>query len=163
LLGSLQNYLCNEEDNARCIKRGGKTEFVSLDLVSAENRYGLEPVDALTAETVFDARWAMALLGAARRQLDEEYASQGKTSTFGILKTYLDIGNCRNPPPYEQAADALQVSVAAVKTLIHRLRKQYTALVREEISRTVSNEADADAEIHELCEALIAAEGWIMP
>ena len=78
-------------------------------------------------------------------------------------KHWLDIDNRRNPPSYEQAADALQVSVAAIKTLIHRLRKQYTPLVREEITRTVSNDADVDAEIHELCEALIAAEGWIMP
>jgi RNA polymerase sigma-70 factor (ECF subfamily) len=163
LLGSLQNYLCNEEDNARCLKRGGKTEFVSLDIVSAENRYRLELVDAFTAERVFDARWAMALLGEAMRRIAEEYARQGKTSTFGILKTYLDIGGRRTPPSYEQAADALQVSVAAVKTLIHRLRKQYTALVREEITRTVSDDADVDAEIHQLCEALIAAEGWIMP
>jgi DNA-directed RNA polymerase specialized sigma24 family protein len=163
LLGSLQKYLCNEEDHARCLNRGGKSEFVSLDIVGAENRYRLEPVDALTPETVFDARWAMALLGEAMRRLDEEYARQGNTSTFNILKTYLDIGNRRSPPPYEEAANALQVSAAAVKTLIHRLRKQYTALVREEITRTVWNDVDVDAEIHELCEALIAAEGWIMP
>ena len=55
------------------------------------------------------------------------------------------------------------MSVGSVKTLIHRLRKQYTAFVREEISRTISDSADVDAELHELCEALIAAEGRIMP
>jgi hypothetical protein len=53
--------------------------------------------------------------------------------------------------------------VDALKTLIHRLRKQYTAFVREEISRTVSDSADLDSEIHQLCEALIAAEGRIVP
>ena len=42
------------------------------------------------------------------------------------------------------------VSVGSVKTLIHRLRKQYTALVREEIGRTVSDSGDVDAEMHEL-------------
>jgi hypothetical protein len=35
--------------------------------------------------------------------------------------------------------------------------------VREEISRTVSDPFDVDEEIHQLCEALIAAQGWIMP
>jgi len=60
-------------------------------------------------------------------------------------------------------ADTLRVSVGAVKTLIHRLRKQYTASVREEIGRTVSNPAEIDAEIHELCEALMVAEGWVLP
>jgi hypothetical protein len=53
--------------------------------------------------------------------------------------------------------------VGAVKSVIHRLRKQYTALVREEIGRTVSDPAEVGAEIHELCEALLLAEGWIVP
>jgi hypothetical protein len=66
-------------------------------------------------------------------------------------------------PTYEDVADRLKISVGSVKTLIHRLRKQYTAFVREEISRTVSDSADVNAEIHQLCETLIAAEGWIMP
>jgi hypothetical protein len=55
------------------------------------------------------------------------------------------------------------VSVAAVKTLIHRLRKRNAALVREEIMRTVSDPADIEAESRELCEALIATEGRIQP
>jgi hypothetical protein len=55
------------------------------------------------------------------------------------------------------------VSMGAVKTLIHRMRKRNTALVREEIVRTVSDPADVEAESRELCEALIAAEGRILP
>ena len=35
--------------------------------------------------------------------------------------------------------------------------------LREEISRTVSDSAVVDSEIHQLCEALVAPEGWIMP
>jgi hypothetical protein len=138
-------------------------EFVSLDLQRAEDRYRLEPVEALTPERVFDARWAMALLAEAMDRLSREYVDQGKTNTFETLKDFLDPLNSKKLPPYEQVADQLKVSVAAVKTLIHRLRKQYTALVREEISRTVSDAGDVDAETHELCEALIAAEGWVMP
>jgi biotin operon repressor len=84
-------------------------------------------------------------------------------ATVEALKAFLDVGNSKDPPSYEQAASALQISVGAVKTLIHRLRKRYTALVREEIGRTVPNPADTDAEIHELCEALMVAEGWIVP
>ncbi len=62
-------------------------------------------------------------------------------------------------------AGRLKISVSSVKTLIHRLRKQYTAFVQAEISRTVADSADVDAENHQglLCEALIAAEGWRMP
>ncbi len=39
LLASLQKYLSDEADRARCLKRGGKTEFVRLDLEAAEDRY----------------------------------------------------------------------------------------------------------------------------
>ena len=163
LLGSLQNYLLTESDRARCLKRGGGVEFVALELEDAEDRYRLEPVDALTPEKVFAARWAMALLGEAMNRLRQEYAIGRNAATFETLKAFLDVGNSKDPPSYEQAAAALQVSVGAVKSVIHRLRKQYTALVREEIGRTVSDPADVGAEIHELCEALLLAEGWIVP
>jgi DNA-directed RNA polymerase specialized sigma24 family protein len=65
LLASLQNYLSNEVERAHTLKRGGKAEFVHLDFEGAEDRYRLEPVDALTPEKIFDARWAMALMSEA--------------------------------------------------------------------------------------------------
>ena len=61
------------------------------------------------------------------------------------------------------ALDDRQVTTGAVKTLIHRLRKRYTALLREEVGRTVSDPAEIDEEIHALCEALIASEGRLGP
>jgi hypothetical protein len=42
-------------------------------------------------------------------------------------------------------------------------RKQFSAFFRDEIRCTISDSADVDAEQHDLCEALIAAEGRIMP
>jgi RNA polymerase sigma factor (sigma-70 family) len=163
LLASLQYYLSDEEESARCLKRGGKAEIVHLDIEGAEERYSMESVEMLTPEKIFDARWAMALLGEATNRLNREYLAQGKTTTFEALKAFLDPINSEELPTYEDVADRLQISIGSVKTLIHRLRKQYTALVREEIGRTVSDPADVDTEIHQLCEALVAAEGWIMP
>jgi MYXO-CTERM domain-containing protein len=110
-----------------------------------------------------NARWAMTLLAAALARLRREYAAEGKTSTFEALKVFLDPVNSRAPPSYEEAANRLQVTTGAVKTIIHRLRKRYTALVREEVGRTVSDPAEIDEEIHALCEALIASEGRLGP
>ena len=163
LLASLQNYLANEADRARCLKRGGNAEFVYRDLEEAEDRYGLEPVERLTPEMIFDARWAMALLGEAMNRLSREYMAQGKAATFQALKAFLDPINTKRLPSYEEVAAQLEVSVGSLKTHIHRLRKQYAATVREEIGRTVSDSADVDIETHALCEALIAAEGWVIP
>jgi len=79
-----------------------------------------------------------------------------------LVQGFLDPINTKGLPSYEEVAAQLEVSVGSLKTQIHRLRKQYTATIREEISRTVSDSADVDAETHELCEALIAAEGWVL-
>jgi hypothetical protein len=49
--------------------------------------------------------------------------------------------------------------VGTVKTLIHRLRKQYMAIVREAVGRTVSDPAEIADELRALCDALIASEG----
>jgi hypothetical protein len=97
------------------------------------------------------------------RRLGKEYASQGKTATFEVLKSFLDPINAKTPPSYEQASHALRVSVGAVKTLIHRLRKRHIALFREEVGRTVSDPAEIDEELHALCEALIVSEGRLEP
>jgi len=159
LLGSLQNYLSSEAERARCLKRGGGVEFISLDLQDAEDLYRLEPADHLTAETIFDARWATTLLDEAMTRLGSEYAEQGQAATLQALKPFLDPINVQVLPSYEQLANQLQVTLGAVKTLIHRLRKQYTTLLREEVARTVCDPVEVDEEIHALCEALIASEG----
>jgi Sigma-70, region 4 len=95
--------------------------------------------------------------------LRQEYVDIGKTAIFEALKGFVDPVATQTVPSYEEAAKQLNLSVPAVKTLIHRLRKRNTAIVREEIMRTVSDPADVEAESHELCAALIAAEGHIQP
>ena len=162
LLASFQNHLSDQVDRARRLKRGGDKDFVQLD-AEAEERYRLEPVEFLTAEKMFDARWAMTVLGEALKQLRQEYATAGKASTFEALKAFLDPNNSIAPPSYGEVANQLQVTTGGVKTLIHRLRKRYTALLREEVGRTVSDPAEIDEEIHALCEALIATEGRLGP
>ena len=129
----------------------------------AEERYRREPVDFLTAEKIFDARWAMTVLAEAMRKLSDEYATTGKTHMFEELKVFLDPNSSMAPPSYDEVANRLKVSAGGVKTLIHRLRKRYTALLREEVGRTVSDPTEIDEEIHALCDALVASEGRLGP
>jgi RNA polymerase sigma factor (sigma-70 family) len=159
LLASFQNHLSDVGDRARRYKRGGDKEFVRLDAEEAEERYRREPVEFLTAEKIFDARWAMTVLGEALKRLRQEYATAGKTSTFEALRVFLDPNSSTAPPSYDEVANRLELSIGGVKTLIHRLRKRYTALLREEVGRTVSDPSEIDEEIHALCEAVIASEG----
>ena len=159
LLASIQNYLSKQVDRARCLKRGGKTEFVPLDAKNAEERYQLEAADQLTAEKIFDARWALTLLDEATSLLSAEFGSQGKTTILEALKPFLRPINSEAIPSYEQAAGRLGIGVGAVKMHIHRLRKRYTTLLRAEVARTVSDPGEIDEELSALCDALIAAEG----
>ena len=163
LLASLQNYLSDEADRARCLKRGGNIEFVPLDMSFVEDRYRRAPLDFLTADKVFDGRWAMILMNEAMDRLRKEYGDQGKTSVFETLKPFIDPINSKAALSYEQVADTLRVPVGSVKKLIFRLRKRYASLLREEVARTVSDSREIDEEIHSLCEALIMTEGRLEP
>lgn len=161
LLGSLQNYLSDQLDRERTLKRGRDIRFVHFDFEDGEGRYQSEPADPLTPEKIFDARWAMTLLAEVLRLLRTEYAALGKTSIIETLEPYLDPANSRKLLTYEEAAAKLQLGVGAVKSLIHRLRRRHHTLLREEVSRTVTSPASVDEELRSLCDAFIAAEGHI--
>ncbi|MBV8224168.1 MAG: sigma-70 family RNA polymerase sigma factor [Verrucomicrobia bacterium] len=161
LLASLKHYLSAEFHRESTIKRGGNLEFVSLDFDSCDDRFSNEPPDILTPEKVFDARWAMTLLGIAMDRLQAESESRGKITIFNVLKPFLDFGNSESLPAYETVAEKLGVGKGAVKTLIHRLRKRHGQILREEVSRTVTDPDDVDDEIRALCDAVAAAEGLI--
>jgi hypothetical protein len=93
----------------------------------------------------------------------QEYVARGKESVFDILRAFAGITETNPEDSYEEAAKALGVGVGTVKTFIHRLRKRYLAVVREEVASTVSDPAEIEGEIHALCDALIAAEGRLKP
>jgi RNA polymerase sigma-70 factor (ECF subfamily) len=159
LLASFQNYMTSEFFRAQTLKRGGANEFISIDSEEAEKRYLLEPVENLTPEKVFDARWALTILSETMHRLEEEYSMQNKSAIFENLRGYLETGQVSISQSYNEAAEKLGIGVSAAKTLIHRMRKRYSVLLRETISSTVSDPSEIDEEIRALCEVLIAAEG----
>jgi RNA polymerase sigma factor (sigma-70 family) len=161
LLASLRNYLSDAFDRRNSVKRGGQVEFVSLDLEKGEERFQTEGDARAPAEVIFDARWAMILLQQAMDRLQREYSTQQRLEVFQTLKPFLDPNAKLSLPTYEQVASQLNVSQGAAKTMIHRLRKRYSEILREEVGRTVSDPNSIDEEIHALCEALIAAEGHV--
>src|ERR1700751_4106101 len=92
-LVSLTNNFSVAFDRDNSNKRGGQIEFVALDFQGGEERYREDHADFLTAEKIFDARWAMTLLGHAIERLRQEYAAQGKTSIIDTLQPFLDPSN----------------------------------------------------------------------
>jgi RNA polymerase sigma factor (sigma-70 family) len=161
LLASFQNFMTMERRRADAEKRGGRAELIRMDGQDAESRIAFEPEDRLTPETVYDARWALELLVRATRQLEEEQNALGKGQIFRTLRPFLGDEGARASLSYEEAAQALNVGLPALKTLIHRLRRRHTQLLREEVAQTVLNPNEVDAEVHALCEALMQAGGRV--
>jgi DNA-directed RNA polymerase specialized sigma24 family protein len=149
--------MSNKNRRALSLKRGGNIS--GLDFTSAEERFRLEPVDYHTAEKIYDARWAMILLPRSLTRLEENYRNTGKDQGFAILKQFIGGLSPHQTISYEQAATILGVTLASVKTLIHRIRKQFAAILRSEIAWTAQEPSDVEAEILSLCDALIAASG----
>lgn len=152
LLAACKHFLANERDRSRAQKRGGGREHLSLDFPSAEQRYLLEPAHELTAEKLFDRRWALTLLDQVLGRLRDEFARADKLALFDRLKSFL-TGD-RDPERYSQVGAELGLSEGAVKVAVHRLRKRYRELLQEEIGRTVDDARAIDEEIRALFAAL---------
>jgi RNA polymerase sigma-70 factor (ECF subfamily) len=148
LLASLQHFLCNEHDRARARKRGGGRAALSFDLDAAEDRYRLDPSHDLTPEKLFERRWALTLLDQVLGRLRQEWEADGKGPLFVALKPTL-TGEA-NTDSYREVASHLGLSEAGVKVTVHRLRRRYRDLLREEIGRTVAQARDVEDEIRNL-------------
>jgi RNA polymerase sigma-70 factor (ECF subfamily) len=152
LLASLRHFLADERDRSRAIKRGGGRTILSLDAQDAEGRYVLEPKDELTAEKVFERRWALTVLEAARARLREDYARAGKTERFEALETFLPGEQAAGT--YAQAAGRLGVAVGTVKWEVHQLKQHFRELLRAEIAHTVPSADEIDEEVRHLITVL---------
>jgi RNA polymerase sigma-70 factor (ECF subfamily) len=152
LLTGIKNLLCDEQDKAHRLKRGGRQKVVSFDEQAAEDRYRLEPADELTPERVFERSWAATLLADAACRLREEYVASGQAELYEQLTEFrLDAPEQR---AYADVAEQLGMSESAVKSAIWRLRQRHQEIVREEIAQTVDDPAEVDAEIRHLLRVL---------
>ena len=148
LLGSLEHFLAREWTKAHAQKRGGGQPSFSLDELDAENRYLLEPTHELTAEKIFDRRWATTLLDQAMARLCEECVANHKGDLFQKVESFLS--GEKGEASYADVAAALKMSEGAVKVAVHRLRQRYGELVRAEIEETVATVKEVDEELRYL-------------
>jgi RNA polymerase sigma-70 factor (ECF subfamily) len=152
LLATLKNFLADERDRARAQKRGGGRKLLSIDFNQAENQYALEPADRLSPEKLFDKSWALTVLERTMACLKAELAGKNKKELFDHLKIYLTAE--KGSIPYRDTAAELNMTEAAVRTAVHRLRRHYRKSLRDEIAQTVTTEDQIDEEIDDLFAAL---------
>jgi RNA polymerase sigma factor (sigma-70 family) len=149
---SCGHFLSHARDHDRALKRGGGQTPVSIDRQDAEGRYINEPAHDLTAERLYERRWAMVLLGHVLARLESEASRAGKSDLFDRLRPLLEGNDLADS--YKEIGERLQMSEGAVKVAAHRFRRRYRQILREEVARTVADPTDVDAEIADLLEAL---------
>lgn len=154
LLASLKNFLSDEWDREKAQKRGGDRKLFSLDIDDGETRYISEPADDLTPEKLFERAWAISVLNQVMARLKAEYIDADKQQLFDHLKIYLTAE--QDSIPYRDAAALLNMTEGAVRIAVHRFKKRYGEIVREEIAQTV---ATAEQIEEELCELFAALAG----
>jgi len=157
LLASLQHFMANDAAHRRAVKHGGHVTFVPiapLALEQAESRYGVEPADASTPETLYERRWALTVIDRVLAALRQEWDAKSRAEEFDELKACL----MRETPAggYAGVATRLGLTEGAVKVAVHRLRRKFQEQLRHDIAHTVSDPADVDDEIRYLLRALDA-------
>lgn len=150
LLSSLKFFAADEQDRQRAQKRGGGA-VVSLEFSSGEERYQREPAHDETPERMFERRWALSVLDRVVEKLRAEFVRHGRPEHFDRLKIFL-LG--QSEAPYAALALEMNTSEGALKVAIHRLRKRYRELFRQEIADTVADPADVESELRFLAGVL---------
>jgi RNA polymerase sigma factor (sigma-70 family) len=152
LLTALNRFLANEWDRSRARKRGGGVLSVPLDTAVAESRYGADKKDSLAPDRLYDRQWAMTLLERALSRLEAEHQRLAKSAEFAVLSPALTAE--RGDIPYSTMSAQLGLSEPAVRMAVHRLRKRFREVFREEIAQTVADPGEVEAEIRHLLAAL---------
>ena len=152
LLVRLKGFLSDERDRARAKKRGGGRKVLSLSIENAEGQYSLEPATQLSPEMLFEKAWALTLLERTMDRLEAEMTKKDRKKLFDHLKVYLTTD--KDAIPYQDMATELSMTEGSVRVAVHRLRRQYRRLLRDEIAQTVGDEEQIDEEMGSLFAAL---------
>jgi hypothetical protein len=148
---ALKNFMSNEWRRASAQRRGGGQSPASFDTAIAEQHYAADP-GTLPADETFDRQWALTLLNLTVERLRGEFVSAGKPDDFEALKDCLQA--VRGTIDYAAVATRLGVNQGAARVAAHRLRKRFREIYREEISQTLSDGGDVEAELRHLAAAL---------
>jgi RNA polymerase sigma-70 factor (ECF subfamily) len=151
LMVALKHFISKERRRAAAHRRGGGQAHVLFDTTFAESRYA-DDSHALAPDETFDQQWALALLDMTVNRLRDEFSAAGKPGDFEALKSCLMAD--RGSIDYAAVAKQLGVAEGAARVAVHRLRKRFREIYREEISQTLADGSDLDSELRHLAAAL---------
>ncbi len=148
LLKALKYFLVDERRRTRAIKRGRGQRLIPLEELTVDERIAMEPADPVTAEMIYERRWASTVLERVLSRLKDEYRAAGNAALFDALKKLLP--DEPGAPSQADIATHLGMSENAVRQAFHRFRQRYQSSLREEIAHTVATPADIEDELRHL-------------
>lgn len=152
LLASLRNFRANAIRRGNAARRGGGVRHVPIDFSAADSVWSREPAHELTADRLFDRKWALELLDRALRRLEESAMERGRQELFARIRPYLT--GYEDASSYAEIAAQLSLQPGTVKVAVHRWREQLRGLIRAEIRQTVATDEEVDDELDCLLRAL---------
>jgi len=154
LLGALKYFLADEQRRAMAIKRGEGQRLIPLEDLRADERIDMEPADPVTAEMIYERRWALTVLEQVLERLKDEYRTAGNAELFDSLKQLLP--DEPGSPSQAEIAAQLGMTENALRQAFYRFRQRYQSLLREEIAHTVATPGDIEDELCHLIAVLEA-------
>jgi len=151
LIVALKKFMSNEWDRASAQRRGGGQVHAQFDTTFAESRFAADS-HSLAPDEAFDRQWALTLIGLTTSRLRAEFTAAGKPGDYDALKHCLLAD--RGAIDYAAVAKQLGVNGGAARVAVHRLRKRFRKIYREEISQTLAEGADLEAELRQLAAGL---------
>ena len=158
LLGAVKNFLSDQFDRERAVKRGGGQTPQSLDQHESDSEFGtsaaLEVVDpqGFPPDAWFDRQWALTVVERAIASLRADAEARGEILNFEVLQRWLVTPSSHDTAI--EAARSLNLSEGAFKVAVHRLRKKFRHVVTERIAHTVGYSAEVQDELSSLIAAL---------
>lgn len=154
LLSCLSHFLTNEWDRRQALKRGGSRMIVSIDDTSTDESVELALAEETSPEEVFDRQWALTVLDRVLDRLRSEFRAGEKAVSFKDLEPFLTADQPAGF--YALVAARTGLKEGTVKVAVHRMRRRYGELLREELLRTVSDPKEVQDEIRHLLRAATA-------
>ena len=154
LLTSFQHFLVHEWEKNRAVKRGGPFILLSWEEHCGDLESRATATPESPPERHYDREWALAIMERSLARLQAEFAAAGKETDFKLLSRFLHTEAA--PGEYLTVANQLGVPDRSVKLAVHRIRRRYGRLVRDEVRETVANEADVEDEMRYLVELMSA-------
>ena len=148
LLGALKYFLADERRRAMAIKRGKGQRLIPLERLRVDERIEMEPSDPVTAEMIYERRWALTVLENVLSRLKDEYQTAGNAALFDLLKQLLP--DEPGSPSQAEIAAQLGMTENALRQAFYRFRQRYQSLLREEIAHTVATPGDIEDELRHL-------------